>query len=246
MIARAAPDGYTIGMGNFAPMAVNKAMFGNLRFDPVSDLTPIALIDRGPLVLTVTPKSRFRSVADVVAAAKADPGKLTFGSGGLGGTHHLSGELFKQSAGIDMIHVPYKSGAAATTDLMGGMVDMMFEQMYSAKPNIDAGKLRPLAITSRQRSPQFPDVPTFAQVGYPQVEVLNWQGLVGPRGLPRPIVDKLNAAVNKALAEGKVRESILSQSNEVGGGTPEEFGALIRSESTKWSAVVKAGNIKPE
>ena len=246
LIARAAPDGYTIGMGNFAPLAVNKALFGNLRFDPLTDLTPIVLIDRGPLVLTVLPKSPLKSVQDVVAAAKSKPGTLTFGSGGLGGTHHLSGELFKQSAGIDMIHVPYKSGAAATTDLLGGMLDMMFEQMYSAKPNIDAGRLRPLAITSRQRSPQFPEVPTFAQVGYPQIEVLNWQGLIGPKGLPQAIVDKLNAAVNKVLADAKVRESILAQSNEVGGGTPEDFASLIRSESAKWGAVVKAGNIRPE
>lgn len=128
--ARAAPDGYTIGMGNFAPLAVNKALFGKLNYDPQTDLVPIVAIEQGPLVLCVPVNSPFKSVTDVVKAAKAKPGELTFGSGGIGGTHHLSGELFKQTAGIDMIHVPYKSGSAATTDLLGGQVQMMFEQMY--------------------------------------------------------------------------------------------------------------------
>ena len=141
-IAKAKPDGYTIGMGNFAPLSVNKALFKKMGFDPEKDITPIILIEKGPLVLTVPIKSPYKNVNDVVAAAKAKPGTLTFSSGGIGGSHHLSAELFKQNAGIDMIHVPYKSGAAATTDLLAGNVDMMFEQMYSALPNINSNKLR--------------------------------------------------------------------------------------------------------
>jgi tripartite-type tricarboxylate transporter receptor subunit TctC len=246
MIARARPDGYTLGMGNFGPLAVNKALFTRLNFDPLVDLTPIALIDRGPLVLTVPARSPWKSVADVVAAARSRPGALTFGSGGIGGTHHLCGELFKQSAAIDMIHVPYKSGAAATTDLLAGTLDMMFEQMYSAKPNIESGRLRPLAITSEQRSPLWPQLPTFIESGYPPLQVMNWQGLIGPRDLPASIVERINAAVNQALARPRLHESITTQSNEVVGGSPEQFAALIRSESARWGKVVRAAGIRAE
>jgi len=245
-IARAAPDGYTIGMGNFAPLAVNKTLFGNLRYDPETDLTPIVLIEKGPLVLVVNPTSPYKTVQDIVVAAKAKPGELTFSSGGIGGSHQLSAEIFEQNAGIDMIHVPYKSGSAGLTDLMAGNVTMMFDQMYSAMPSIKADKLRPIAITSKKRSPLLPNVPTFAEVGYPKVEVLNWQGLVAPKGTPKAIIDKLNAAANEALKDPQLRELMLSQGNEIGGGTPADFAALVKSESQKWSAVVKLANIKPE
>ena len=245
-ISRAAPDGYTIGMGNFAPMAVNKTLFGNLRYDPETDLTPIVLIEKGPLVLVVNPNSSYKTVQEIVAAAKAKPGTLTFSSGGIGGSHQLSAELFKQSAGIDMIHVPYKSGSAGLTDLMAGNVTMMFDQMYSAMPSIKADKLRPIAITSKKRSPLLPNVPTFAEAGYPKVEVLNWQGLIAPKGTPKAIIDKLNAAANEALKDPQLRELMLSQGNEIGGGSPAEFASLIKAEATKWNAVVKTANIKPE
>jgi tripartite-type tricarboxylate transporter receptor subunit TctC len=245
-IARAAPDGYTIGMGNFAPMAVNKTLFGNLRYDPETDLSPIMLIEKGPLVLVVNPNSSYKTIGDIVAAAKAKPGTLTFSSGGIGGSHQLSAELFELNAGISMIHVPYKSGSAALTDLMAGNVDLMFDQMYSAVPSIKADKLRPIAITSKKRSPLLPNVPSFSELGYPKVEVLNWQGLIAPKGTPKAIIDKLNAAANEALKDPGIREIMLSQGNEIGGGSPAEFAALIKSESTKWSAVVKAANIKPE
>ena len=245
-ISRAAPDGYTIGMGNFAPMAVNKTLFGNLRYDPESDLTPIVLIEKGPLVLVVNPASSYKTVKDIVDAAKAKPGVLTFSSGGIGGSHQLSAELFKQSAGIEMIHVPYKSGSAGLTDLMANNVTMMFDQMYSAMPSIKAEKLRAIAITSKKRSPLLPNIPSFAEVGYPKVEVLNWQGLIAPKGTPKVIIDKLNAAANEALKDPQLRELMLSQGNEMGGGTPADFATLIKSESAKWSAVVKTANIKPE
>jgi tripartite-type tricarboxylate transporter receptor subunit TctC len=245
-IARAAPDGYTIGMGNFAPLSVNKTLFGNLRYDPEADLVPIVLIEKGPLVLAVNPKSPYKTVPDIVAAAKAKPGVLTFSSGGIGGSHQLSAEVFMESAGIAMIHVPYKSGSAGLTDLMAGNVDMMFDQMYSAMPSIKGDKLRALAITSKKRSPLLPNIPSFAELGYPKVEVLNWQGLVAPKGTPKAIIDKLNAAANEALKDPQFRELMLAQGNEIGGGTPADFAALIKAESAKWSAVVKAQNIKPE
>jgi len=245
-IARSAPDGYTIGMGNFAPLAVNKTLFSSLRYDPETDLTPIILIEKGPLILAVNPNSQYKTIQDIVTAAKAKPGTLTFSSGGIGGSHQLSAELFMQNAGIQMIHVPYKSGSAGLTDLMAGNVDMMFDQMYSAVPSIKADKLRAIAITSKKRSPLFPNLPSFAELGYPKVEVLNWQGFIAPAGTPKPIIDILNKAANEALKDPQLRELMLSQGNEIGGGTPADFAALIKSESTKWSAVVKAGNIKPE
>jgi len=245
-VARAVPDGYTIGMGNFAPMAVNKTLFGNLRYDPETALTPIILIEKGPLILVVNPNSPYKTIQDIVTAAKAKPGTLTFSSGGIGGSHQLSAELFMQNAGIQMIHVPYKSGSAALTDLMAGNVDMMFDQMYSAVPNIRADKLRPIAITSKKRSPLFPSVPSFAELAYPKVEVLNWQGFIAPAGTPKPIIDTLNKAANEALKDPQLRELMLSQGNEIGGGSPADFAALIKSEAAKWSAVVKAGNMKPE
>lgn len=246
LIAKANPDGYTIGMGNFAPLAVNQALFKNLRFDPIKDLVPIVLIDKGPLVLTVNQSSKYTSLSSIISAAKSKPGTLTFGSGGIGGSHQLSAELFKINAGIDMIHVPYKSGAAATTDLIAGNVDMMFEQMYSAMPNIKAGKLRAIAITSKKRSSELKDIPTFAELGYPKVEVLNWQGLIAPKGTPVEIIQKLNVVANQVLKNPKIKDAILAQNNEVGGGTPQEFSALIKSESIKWADVVKTANLKPE
>lgn len=243
-IARAKPDGYTIGMGNFAPLAVNQALFKKLSFDPQNDLVPIMLIERGPLVLMVRSDSPYKSVKDLVAAAKAGP--LAYASGGIGGTHHLSGALFESAAGIDMTHVPYKSGSAGAQDLMGGQVQLMFEQMYAAMPSLKGGRLRGLAITSKTRSPLLPDLPTMAEAGYPTVEVLNWQGIIGPKGLPADIVKILNAAGNKALQDPALRETMLSQGNEIAGGTPEAFAALIKAESPRWAKVVKDAKIEPE
>jgi tripartite-type tricarboxylate transporter receptor subunit TctC len=245
-IAKAKPDGYTIGMGNFAPLAVNHALFKKLNFDPFNDLVPIMLIERGPLVLMVRAESPYKTVKDIVAAAKASPGKLSYASGGTGGTHHLSGALFESVAGIDMIHSPYRSGAAGATDLMGGQVDMMFEQMYAAAPSIKGGRLRGIAITSKTRSSLFPELPTMAEAGFPGVEVLNWQGIVGPKGLPADIVKTLNAAGNKALQDTTVRDAIIGQGNEVMGGTPEAFAALIKAEAPRWGKVVKDAKIEPE
>ena len=207
------------------------------------DLEPLVNIFYDPEVLFTAADSPYKTVKDVVAAAKANPGKMTYASGGIGGTHHMSAALFSATAGIDMIHVPYKSGSAGATDLMGGQVDMMFEQMYAAMPSIKGGKLRALAITSKTRSPLLPDLPTMAESGYPAVEVQNWQGLVGPKGLPPDIVKYLNGVANKALQDPDVKEKILSQGNELGGGTPEDFVALVKSEAPRWSKVVKDAKI---
>jgi tripartite-type tricarboxylate transporter receptor subunit TctC len=233
-------------MGNFAPLAVNPTMFKKMNYDAAKDLTPICLIEKGPLVLMVPANSPFKSVKDIIAAAKASPGKLSFASGGLGGSHHLSGEMFKSLAGLEMTHIPYKGGAPATTDLLGGQVDMMFEQMYSAAPNLRAGKTRGLAITSRTRSHLFPDIPTMAEAGVPGFEVQNWQGLIGPAGMPPAIVKLLNETTNKALADPTIKEQMLGQGNELGGGTPEQFAAFVKVEAERWGKLVRSANIKPE
>ncbi len=245
-IARGKPDGYTLGMGNFAPLAVNQTLFKKLNFDPLNDIVPICLIEKGPLILMVRQDSPYKSVKDIVAAAKAAPGKLSYASGGIGGSHHLSGALFEHVAGIDMIHAPYKSGSAGATDLMGGQVHMMFEQMYAAMPSIKGARMRALAITSKVRSPLLPDVPTMGEQGYPAIEVQNWQGLVGPKGMPAELVKQLNAACNQALQTAEVKEKILSQGNELGGGTPEQFAALIKAEAPRWAKVVRDAKMEVE
>ncbi|MEJ8822709.1 tripartite tricarboxylate transporter substrate binding protein [Variovorax humicola] len=247
-IAKAAPDGYVIGLGNFAPLAVNKALFAKLPFNPATDLVPVALIERGPLVMSVSKNSPSKTAKDVITAAQAKPGTMSYASGGLGGSHHLAGELFEQNAKVDMVHVAYKGGAPATNDLIAGNVDIMFEWIYAVMPYLkgDDAKLRPLAVTSEKRSPMLPNVPTFKEVGIQGMEMSNWFGVVAPKGTPPAIIDKLNQAINKAIREPDVAEKITSQGNEIAGGTPEEFGAFIRSESDRWSKLVKTHNIKPE
>jgi tripartite-type tricarboxylate transporter receptor subunit TctC len=245
LLAKAPPDGYTIGMGSFGPLAVNPSIYPKLNFDAKA-LVPIYLLEKSPLVL-VTPADRsFRSVKDVVAAARQKPGALSIANAGPGGAHHLSAELFEQSAGLDMLGVPYKGGGPASTALLAGQVDLMFEQTGAALPSLQAGKVRALAVTSPRRLSSLPDVPTFAELGYPQVQVSNWMGYVAPRGTPRPIIERLHAAFAKAAEHAEVRDRILSQSNELGGGTAADFAAFIEAESQKWSRLVKDRNIRIE
>ena len=246
LIAKAVPDGYTIGMGNLAPLAVNPTLFKSLPYDPIKDLAPVVLLEKGPLVLMVNPSIPAKSLAELIALAKAKPGTLTFASSGNGGAHHLSGEMFKAMAGIDINHIPYKGGAPAASDLMGGHVSMMFELMYSGLPAVKSGKLRALAVTSSQRLPVLPDVPTMAEAGLPGFESSNWQGIVVPAATPRNIVTKINADAVKVLNMPEMREKIVAQGNQVGGGTPEEFGALIRSETAKWGKVVREAGVRAD
>jgi tripartite-type tricarboxylate transporter receptor subunit TctC len=243
-VAKAAPDGYTVGIGAMGPLAVNPSLYPKLNFDPQKDFTPIVLIEKAPLVLVTRVEKPFKTVKDVVDAAKAKPGALTIGNAGPGGAHHLSGELFEQAAGITTLSVPYKGGGPASTALLSGEIDMMFEQTYAALPSIKAGKTRALAVTSAKRLPSLPDVPTMAELGYPDVVVSNWLGLIGPKGMPAAAVARLNESFNKALATADIREKITGPGNEVGGGTPEEFTAFIAAENKRWAALVKAKGIK--
>jgi tripartite-type tricarboxylate transporter receptor subunit TctC len=245
MLTRAVPDGYTIAMGSFGPLAVNPWIYPKVNFDPKS-LVPIILLEKSPLVLTVPADKPFRTVADIVTAAKAKPGSLNIANAGPGGAHHLSAELFEASAGIDMVGVPYKGGGPASTALLAGQVDMMFEQTGAALPSIQAAKIRPIAVTSTKRLSSMPEVPTFSELGYSDVTVSNWMGYVAAKGTPPAIVEKLHAAFARAMEHPEVKDRIISQSNEFGGGSSKDFATFIDSESSKWSKLVKTRGIKIE
>jgi len=245
-VARAAGDGYTLGIGAMGPLAVNAALFPKMSFDPVRDFVPVLLIEKAPLVLVTRADKPYRSLKDVIAAAKARPGAVIIGNAGTGGAHHLSAELLEETAGLRLLHVPYKGGGPAATALLAGEVDLMFEQTYAALPSLQAGKTRALAVTSDKRLPGLPEVPTMAELGFPQATVSNWLGLVAPKGTPPAVVRKLNDAFNKALATPEMREKIAGPGNVVGGGTPEEFAAFIAAEGKRWSALIRSKGIKVE
>ncbi|SAI66365.1 putattive exported protein [Bordetella ansorpii] len=243
LIAKAAPDGYTIGTGNLAPMAVNPTLMRDMPYDPRKDLAPIILIETSPLVLSVNNTLKVNNLRELIALAKKEPGKLNFGSSGVGGAHHLSGEMFREQAGIDIVHVPYKGGNLAATDLMGGHLTMMFEMGYSALPAIQGKKIHPIAVTSAKRLDVLPDLPTMAESGLPGFESYNWQGIVAPAGTPAPIIARLNAEFNRILQEPDVKKAIADTGSQAGGGTPEAFGTFIAAETEKWAKVIRAGNI---
>jgi tripartite-type tricarboxylate transporter receptor subunit TctC len=247
-IARAAPDGYTIGIGNFAPLSVNKALMPSMPFDPVKDLTPIVLLEKGPILLLVNEKSPYKTLAELIKDAKAKPDKLSFASAGQGGAYHLAGEQFKDATGTVITHVPYKGGGPAVTDLLGGQVDMLFDWITAGMPHLTSNppKFRALAITSEKRSPQLPNVPTFEELGIKGMVMSNWFGVVGPKNLPPAIVAKLNQAINQALADPELKDKIVSGGNEIGGGDPQAFAKFIAAETDRWAKLIKAKNIKPE
>lgn len=246
LIAKADPDGYLIGSGNLAPLSVNPSLMKKLPYDVMRDLAPIVLMETGPLILTVGPDSKARTVKDLIAMAKANPGQLGFASSGIGGAHHLSGEMFRVQAGIDIVHVPYRGGAPASADLMAGHVPMMFEMGYAALPSIRAGKIRAIAVTSSTRLAVLPDVPTMAESGLPGFESYNWQGVIAPARTPRPVIDRLNRVFNDALADPEVKAMILDTGSQIAGGTPEQFAEFIASERDKWGRLIRNADIKPE
>jgi tripartite-type tricarboxylate transporter receptor subunit TctC len=245
-IAKATPDGYTIGSGNLAPLAVNPTLMTMLPYNPQKDLVPVVLVENSPLVLSVSNSLPVKNLAELIALAKKEPGKLTFGSSGIGGAHHLSGEMFRDLAKIDIVHVPYKGGAPASTDLMAGHLSMMFEMGYAALPAIKGQKIHPLAVTSTKRLALLPDVPTMVELGIADFESYNWQGIIAPAGTPAAVIAKLNAALNEVLLDPEVIKQISDTGSQVGGGTPEDFARFIASETTKWAKVIKSAKIEPQ
>ncbi|HZP85633.1 MAG TPA: tripartite tricarboxylate transporter substrate binding protein [Burkholderiales bacterium] len=246
LVAKAQPDGYTLLMGSAGPNAINASLFPKLPFDLRTDLAPITLVAVIPNALVVNPSLDVASVQDLIRAAKAKPDKLTFASSGSGSTLHLAGELFNQLAGIRILHVPYKGTAPAMQDVMGGQVDMIFAALPSVLPQVRAGKLRMLAVTTPERSPAAPDTPTMREAGLTGYAVQPWYGLFTTGGTPEPIVERLATEVGRVLNDPKVREQLAAQGAEPQTMRPREFASFVRDEIEKWSQVVRLSGAKAE
>ncbi|SSW67776.1 tripartite tricarboxylate transporter substrate binding protein [Achromobacter agilis] len=243
-VARAKPDGYTILIVANG-MAVNPALYADLNYDPIKDFAPISLLAVVPNVLVTNPaRTGATSVQDVIAKAKAQPDHYTYASAGVGTSIHLAGELFLSMANVEMLHVPYKGSGPAIADLLGGQVDYMFDSITSAKPHIEAGKLRALGVTTSKRSAALPDVPTIAESGLPGYELMPWFAAFAPAGTPPEVVTKLNTAMRQALADPKVRATLDSIGAESIGGSPEELRDYLGRETAQWKTLVKERNIK--
>lgn len=237
--AKSAPDGYTLVLGQTSNLAINPSLYKSLPYDPVKDLTPVALLADAPLVIVVAQDSKFRSLAEIVAAAKAKPESLTFGSPGSGTVAHLSGEILQTAAGVKFSHIPYKGAAQALQDLMGGRIDLYMSSVPSALAQIKGGKLRAIAVSAPKRSPALPDVPTVTEAGIQGVEAATWFGILVPARTDGAIVERLNKELNIALQAAEVREKIAAEGGGALGGTAAKFAELLKAELPLWAKVVK-------
>jgi tripartite-type tricarboxylate transporter receptor subunit TctC len=243
-VAKSPNDGYTLLMGTVGTHAINASLYAKMPYDHVKDFAPVVLVAGVPNVLVVHPSVPANSVQQLIAYGKANPGKLNFASSGSGTSIHLSGELFKTMTGVQMTHVPYKGSAPAVSDLLGGQVQLMFDNLPSALPHIKAGKLKALGVTSRTRAASLPDVPTIHEAGVPGFDATSWFGLLAPAGTPRDVVTKVNAEVAKWLASPDGKEKLAAAGANAAGGTPEDFAKHIAAETTKWAKVVKDSGAK--
>ena len=244
LVAKSPPDGYTIGMGPIGALAITRHMVAKLPYDIERDFQPIALVTRGHLLLAVSPKLPFKTVKELIDYAKQNPGKLSNASSSNGSPGHVGGELFKFMTDTNIVHIPYRGGSLALQDLIAGRVDIMFESLQSIAPFAHAGTVRGLAVSGTERSPAFPDLPTIAEAGVPGYAAPTWTGVVAPAGVPRGIVDKLNAAINRALASPAFKEKFANTGDEPGGGSPEDFAATIKADSAKWKDVIERSGAK--
>ncbi|VTU38328.1 Bug family tripartite tricarboxylate transporter substrate binding protein [Variovorax sp. RA8] len=243
LAARARPDGYNLLMGSISPNAVNVHLYNKLGFDPIKDFAPIVYVSAVPNILVVPASSPFKTVKDVIDAAKANPGKLNYGSGGVGSSQHLAAVQFMSAAKIDIVHVPYKGTAPAEADLAAGHISLMLDTT-TCLPFVASGRMRALAVASKQRNPALPNVPTFDEAGLPGIYASSWYGLMAPAGTPRPIIDKLNAQANEVLQSPDMKRRMAEFGAEVGGGTPEEFGQFIVSEIKRYESIVRLSGAK--
>ncbi len=243
-VAKATPDGYTLLFNTIGPIAVNINLFDKLPFDPIKDFVPITLVAKTPNIVCVNPNLPVKSIAELVAYVKQNPGKIRYGSAGNGTTPHLSGELFNVMTGSSIVHIPYKSSAQMTTDAISGQVELIFHNAPVVLPHVRSGSLRGLAITSSKRHDSAPDLPTMVEAGIGDYEVTAWFGILAPTGTPAGVISKVHADVVKVLAMNDVKERFVTQIAEPVGNTPEEFGAFIRSETAKWAKVVKQSKAK--
>jgi tripartite-type tricarboxylate transporter receptor subunit TctC len=245
VVAKAAPDGYTVGIVSASSLVINPTL-EKVAYDPQKDLAPVTLVTTVPEMLVVASNVPANNMAELVALAKAQPGKLNFASAGVGGLPHLAGELLKLTAKIDIVHVPYRGAAPAINDLLGQQVQMVFLDLPVILPQIQAGKLKPIALGARQRAPTAPDVPTTAEVGMPDLLIENWYGMIAPAGTPAKIIAELNRVANEAMNDPSVKQKLADQGLTVAGDTPEQFRDFIGSETTKWAKVMRAAGVKIE
>jgi tripartite-type tricarboxylate transporter receptor subunit TctC len=243
-VSRASPDGTTLLMGTVATHAINPLMAKQPPYNPQTDFAPISLLATVPNVLLVGPGSKARTVADLIALLKAEPGRSSYGSSGVGTPPHLSGELFKTMTGVQMEHVPYRGGGPAMTDLIGGQIPILFDVLSGAASFIKAGSARALAVTTRERSPSFPDIPTIAESGLPGYETYTWNAVFGPAGLPGPIVEHLGQLLREVMAEPEIRHRLQELSAEPVGSSPADLAAQVKAELAKWEPVVLAAGLK--
>ncbi|MGH8702061.1 MAG: Bug family tripartite tricarboxylate transporter substrate binding protein [Burkholderiales bacterium] len=244
LVVRAVPDGYTIGYGTVPALAINRSMYPKLSHDPEKDLQKVAQLGYQPNLLAVAFALPVKSVKELIAYAKSSPGKLSYGSSGNGTTLHLGMEQFKLMTGTQMVHVPYKGAPQATTEMIAGQVHLMFDNFNSIFPHVKAGRVRGLGVTTLKRSPALPDLPTLDEAGVPGFELTVWGGIVVPVGVPKPIVAKLNAEINRALATPELKEKFSAIGYTLVGGTPEQFDVFVKKEVAKWADVIKRSGAK--
>jgi tripartite-type tricarboxylate transporter receptor subunit TctC len=245
-VAKSDPDGYTLLLGYTGTLAIGPSLYKNVGYDPRKDFAPIGLIGNAPNSLVVNPSFPAKTVAELIAYAKVNPGKVNFGSAGAGTASHITGEYFARAAGITLVHIPYKGTGPALTDLLGGHIPMAFAPVPASHANVAAGKLRALAVTSTTRSGLMPEVPTIAESGLAGFDASLYYGLVAPVGTPRPVIDKLNKALRDALASEEVKKQLGNDGTEITPGTPEDYADFIDKDEKKWSQLVKASGVEQE
>ncbi len=246
IVARATPDGYTFLVGTAGGMTINPALRSDLSYDPFRDFSPVGMLVVNPQILVAHPTLAAKNIRELVALAKQKPGQLNFASAGTGTATHLGLELLKLTAGIDVVHVPYKGGAPAVTDLIGGQVQLLWVSIPSVLPHVKAGRLRALAVSTAKRTTSAPDVPTVTESGYPGFEYSNWNALFAPAGTPQPQLRKINAQVVAALSDPAVAQRLTAQGADPAPGTPEELGKYMRTDHERWKKVIRTANIKPQ
>ena len=245
-VAKAAPDGHTLLMGAVATHAINPSLYGSMPYDAAKDFIAVTQVASTPNVLVVNPQVPAKSVAELITHARTKPGGLNFGSGSTGSAGHLAGELFNSLAGVRMVHVPYKGAPAAMQDLIGGRIDLMFDNLASSLAQVKAGRIRALAVTTAKRTPLAPDLPTLAESGLPGFDISTWFGLFVPAGTPKAAVDRIHADFTRALAEPEVREKLVAMGADPVGSTPEAFTAFVAAEAAKYAKLVKASGAKAD
>jgi len=242
--AKAAPDGYTLVLGQTSNLAINPTLYSKLPYDPVKDLTPVSLVASSPLVIVAGASTPYKTLSDVVKAAKDKPGAINYASSGNGTVSHLAGESFQKTAGIKLTHIPYKGASQGATDVIGGQVQVYISTVPTLIGHIKSGKMRPIAVTSLQRVQDLPQVPTVAESGYKGFESTTWFGILGPANLPKDVVSKLNADINAVLKEPDLRQKLVAQGADVTGSSPEQFATLIRDDIVRWGKLVKESGAK--